>query len=303
MSTTTIDAEVVTEAEAKAKQPLILKGSGYGLEIGTSYLKQKAEILKHAALIVTINDPAADAAADNQIKKLAAMRIETEKARETVKRPALDFGKKVDATAKEFISAITDEENRLKKLRGGYGEAVLAERQRVLKEQEAQRQAEEKARLEVEAKEAARIEAARQAEEAARIAREAAEQAAWEAVSPEEEEEAKSKADEAQRIADEAAEAEKERLRIPAEEAARVAALPVAAPVFVPQAVKGVKMVPEFEVLDLDALYKNNPQLVTLTERRKEILDFIAAHKAPGDSEDTLPMVPGLRVFLKPQVR
>jgi hypothetical protein len=50
-------------------------------------------------------------------------------------------------------------------------------------------------------------------------------------------------------------------------------------------------------------VYRANPQLVTLTERRKDILELIAAHSPAGVTDETLPTIPGLRVFLKPQVR
>jgi hypothetical protein len=58
-------------------------------------------------------------------------------------------------------------------------------------------------------------------------------------------------------------------------------------------------MVPDYEITDLDALYRHNAGLVTLTERRKDILEAIAR----GMIGDTPPEIPGLRVFMKPQVR
>lgn len=282
MSTATIEAEVVTD---EPKQPLILKGSGYGLSISKSYQEQKAELLKASAQIVAINDTAADEAADAQIKRLAAMRIETEKARETVKRPALDFGKLVDTEAKTFVQEITAEEARLKNARGTYASAVLAERNRVLREAEEARQAQIKAEREAE-------EAKTLAEAAAEKARRDAEEAAFNAVSPEEEAEAARKAEEAAKL-------EAKRVAEEEAEAARKAALPVAAPTVVPEAPKGVKMVADYEVTDLDALYRHNVALVSMEPRRKEILDAIAR----GTVGDTLPTIPGLTIFTRPQVR
>jgi hypothetical protein len=279
-------------------EALILSGEGYNLEVAPDIIAQKATLIEHSALIVSVNDQSSSDAAGDQIKKLAAMRNMVEKSRNTVKAPVLAVGKRIDELAKEFQASITEEENRLKRLQGDYATAVLAERNRILREQEAQRQAEEKARREAEAAEAARVEAARL--EAARVeaARVAAEQAAWEATSSEEEEEAQRKADEAKRMADEAAAAEKERLRIAAEEQAKAYSI-ASTPTFIPEAVKGVKMVADYEVENLDQLYRHNAGLVTLTERRKEILDAIARQTIG----ETLPTIPGLRVFLKPQVR
>lgn len=295
MSTTTIKTEVVTD---DAKQPLILKGTGYGLEIAPAYQAQKTELLKHAALIVTIKDPTSDAAADQQLKKLAAMRIETEKARVTVKQPALDFGKTVDATAKTFAAEIIAEEDRLKKLRGSYAEAVLAERQRILKEAEEKRQAEEKARREAEAA-AAKAEADRIAAEAvAEEARRKAEEAAFNATTPEEDAAAAEAAEAARKQAEEIAAKESARVAAEQAEAARKAA-EVITPAFVPEAPKGVKMIADFDVTDLDLLYKHNCELVKMEPKRKEILDAIAR----GMNGDTPPTIPGLRVFMKPQVR
>lgn len=268
-------ATIEIESEVSS-QPLILRGEGYGLEIYPAYELKKTQLLISAALIARVNDPDDDAAADAQIKALAAMRIEVEKSRTTVKAPALKFGKDVDEKAKAFSAAIEAEETRLKKVRGDYATAVLKERQRVLAEMEAARQADEKRRREEEAA-AAKIEADRIA----------AEQAAWEADSPEDEAAAA-------KAAEDAKAAELNRL----EEAAKVITAP-ATVAFVPEAPKGVKMVTDYEILDIHAVYHANPQLVTLTERRKEILDFIAAHS----SGDNLPSIPGLRVFLKAHVR
>lgn len=274
-----------TLVETEPKQPLILTGDGYGLTIAPEYETKKLELLKNAALIVIVNDAVGDAAADSQIRLLAAMRIAVEKSREIAKRPALDFGKNVDAKARDFVTAIDAEETRLKKARGTYAEAVIKERTRVLAEMEKARH--EEARRVREAEDKRRAEAA-----AAEKARIEAEENAWNATTPEEEAEAA-------RLAAEAAAAKAERLRIAAEEASRIAALPVAAPAFVPEAPKGVKMVPDYELTDILALLHHNAGLVTLTERRKEILEAIAR----GMIGDVPPQIPGLRVFMRPQVR
>ena len=272
-----------TTLEATTKDALILTGSGYSLEVAPDVIEQKAELIKHSALIVTVNDAASSAAAGNQIKKLAAMRNLVEGSRKTVKAPVLDVGRQIDALASDFQTDLTAEEARLKKLQGDYAMEVERERQRVLREMEAARQAEAKRIADEEAKQ-------RAAHEAAEKARIAAEEAEWNASSPEDE--AKAKA-----AADAAAVAEAEAKRLADERIDVIAATPP--PVFVPEAPKGVKMIPDFEVIDLDALYRHNVGLVKMEPRREEILRAIAGQTIG----DTLPTIPGLRVFLKPQVR
>lgn len=266
---------IITE---EPKQPLILTGDGYGLEIAPSYQEAKITLLKNAAVIVDISDPVGDAAADKQIKLLAAMRIDVEKSRTAVKRPALDFGNTVDAQAKSFVAEILIEEDRLKKARGSYSMAVIAERNRVLREMEAKRQ-EEARRLQEE--ENRRLEAERKVE----AERKAAEDALWNAETPEEKEAAEKGVQAAESSA----------VEIAATPEAVAAPLPTQ---FVPAAPKGVKMVPAYEVTDIHALYQHNTGLVTLSERRKEILEAIER----GMVGDTPPHIPGLRIFMQPKV-
>lgn len=264
---------------------LILSGNGYSLIIAESAEAKKSELLKHSGLILEVNDPVSSEAAGNQIKKLAAMRNLTERSRTEVKAPVLAVGKRIDTLAADFQTELSAEESRLKRLQGDYAVRVERERQRVLAEMEAARQ--ETARIE-RAAEAKRVGEAAAAEKA----RMEAEEAAWNATTPEEE----AAAEEAAKIA-EAVEAK--RVADAAAEAARIAALPVAAPVFVPEAPKGVKMVVNYRLTDIDALYRHNVGLVTLTERRKEILAAIAGQTIG----ETLPTIPGLEIFMEPQVR
>ncbi len=275
----------MTTATVETNEALILSGEGYTLEVAPNIIEQKATLIQHAALIVEVKDPASSDAAGNQIKKLAAMRNLVEKSRTSVKAPVLAVGKRIDTLAADFQAELTAEENRLKKLQGEYAVAVAQERQRVLAEMEKARQEEARRVREAEDKRVAEAAAA----EKARIE---AEEKAWNATTPEEEaaaaEAAKAaEAAEAKRVADAAAEAE------------RIASLPVAAPAFVPQAPKGVKMVANYRVTDIDALYRHNVGLVTLTERRKEILEAIAR----GKIGEVYPTIPGLEIFEEPYVR
>ena len=260
----------------ESTEALILSGDGYELAVAPDIIEQKEQLLKYSAMVVEVHDSISSDVAGGQIKKLAAMRILVEKSRNEVKKPVLAVGKRIDDLAKDFQTALTEEENRLKRLQGDYAAAVIAERNRVLRELEAARQAEVK-RLAAEQAEAEKIEAARIA----------AEQKAWEADSPEDE----AAADKA---IEDAKAAELKRL----EEAAKAQAA-VVVPTFVPEAVKGVKMICDFELLDIDRLYRVDASLVKMEPKRAEILAAIARLTVG----ETLPEIPGLRVFLKPQVR
>lgn len=265
-------------------ETLILAGEGYNLSIAPEAEAEKAALLKNSALLVTVADELSSNAAAAQLKLLSSMRNMVEKSRNTVKAPVLRVGKDIDAKAAEFVAEITAEENRLKKLQGAYGEMVIAERNRILAELRAKEAAEAKARYEAE------MEAKRKADEAEKARRDA-EAAEWDAVTPEEEAEAKRKvlaAEEARRKVLAAEETEAARLAAQAEPTT-----------FVPVAPRGVKMVADYELTDIDALYRHNAGLVNMTERRKEILEAIAR----GMIGDAPPQIPGLRVFMKAQVR
>lgn len=269
----------------ETKQPLILTGSGYGLQIAPAYQELKLELLKKAALITTVADEIGDAAADAQIKALGAMRIETEKSRKLVKEPAIVFGRDVDQKAKDFIVEIDAEESRLKSLRGEFAQEVLAERHRLLTEIRAKAEAEATAKREAD-------EAKRQADAAAEKARLEAEELAFSASTPEEDAQAA-------RAAELMAAAEAKRIGDAADAAARAASLPVNVTTFVPEAPKGVKMVVDVEIISADLLYEYDLGLVDVTARRADLLRHIEARRVG----DTLPEIPGVRVFLRPQVR
>jgi uncharacterized membrane protein YqiK len=270
---------------------LILSGSGYELAIAPEAEAQKAELLKHSALITEVRDASASDAARNQIKKLAAMRNLVEASRKQVKEPVLKIGKDIDSKAADFVAEIVAEEKRLTGHVGEFAAEVERERQRVLREMEEKRRAEEKARQEAEA---ARLKAEQEAAHAAFLAeqaRKAAEAKEWE----EDEAQAAKAREEAAtaEAAAKAAQAEQDRIA-----AAAAAAAAPAVPVFVPQAVAGTKMVPDFEVLNIDALYAYSASLVTMEPKRSEILALIKSLTKDGN----LPEIPGLRVFEKPVV-
>lgn len=268
--------------------PLILAGDGYSLEVSADAQSQKAELIRHSALIVEVNDNSSADAARLQVKALAAMRNLVEKSRKAVKDPVLKIGKDIDARAAEFVAEIDAEERRVTKLIGDHAARVEAERQAQIRrqqEEERQRLAEQQ-RLAREAEEAARAaEAARKAAEDAEFADDEDEDAAAKAKQ-------EAEAAEAARIklANEQAEAAR------AAEAARVESFKVA----VPDRVEGVKFEPDFEVVDAGLLYSSFPELVRLDVKRAETLARIKSWMDTHGGE--LPTLPGLIVTKKPKV-
>jgi len=95
---------------------LILSGEGYSLTITPQAEEQKRDLLVASAHVnsVTNNDESADAA--YHMRSLAQMRILVDKSRKEIKEPVIRIGKLIDATAKNFLAEIEDEENRIRKL-------------------------------------------------------------------------------------------------------------------------------------------------------------------------------------------
>lgn len=124
---------------------LILKGEGYSLLIAPEAEAIKAELLKHSALVVEVRDSESSAAAQSQIKKIAAIRNAVEKCRKEAKRPVLTVGREIDSKAAEYMADLLLAEARLKKLVEDYATEVEKERQRIEREAEAARIAAEQA--------------------------------------------------------------------------------------------------------------------------------------------------------------
>jgi phage-related minor tail protein len=233
-------------------EPLSLSGDGFKLIVAPEAAQLKAEIIARSASITRVSGPDENDTARASIKALAAMRNAVSKCRETIKKPVLEIGRKIDSAAKEFVGEIDAEEKRVTGLVAGYAAEVERERQRVLREMEAKRQAEEQARREQE-------ETARAAE-AARIA---AEQAAWEASDDAQSAkaaEAAKQAEESRRAAEEAAKAAESKREM------------IAPP---PAKAEGVKFEMDYEVTDVHALYRFRPAFVNLEARRADILAWL----------------------------
>lgn len=134
------------------KAPLILAGKGYELLIAPDAAVRKQELLEAASLVTAVADNDESARAQFVSRKLAAMRIETEKCRKAVKEPVNRIGKLIDKTAADFIAEIEAEEKRINRLVGDHAVEVA----RIKREkEEAERRAFEEARAAREAAEAA----------------------------------------------------------------------------------------------------------------------------------------------------
>lgn len=222
---------------------------------------------------------------------LAGLIKEVEKARKAIKQPVLDLCRLIDSTAESYSSDLEKQSQRIRGLVAAYTSRI--EEQRRAEERKRQ---EELARIERERLEHER----RQREEIERIERERVE-AENEARRKFEQEAraAKTKADidaalarqeeHSKQLAEQAAEASKkaaveaERAAMRAEQAkASVAQVDTAKPA----QVSGVSVLSvwKFEVVNVDALHRSNPALVTLTPKSREINAAIAsgARNIPG---------------------
>lgn len=118
-------------------ETLILSGEGYALTITPEAEIQKAKLLDVARSVVYVrdNDESADAA--HRMRSLAAMRIAVDKSRKEIKEPVIRIGKLIDATAKNFLLEIEDEETRIRGLIGDHANevawlaAIKAEEERI----------------------------------------------------------------------------------------------------------------------------------------------------------------------------
>lgn len=136
---------------------LILAGQGYDLTVSPEAEKRKADLLVTSRHVTSVASNDDSGNAQRVSRALAAMRIEVEKCRKEVKEPVNRIGKLIDATAKNFLADIIEEEARITKLVGEHAEEVA----RIKREkEEAERRAFEEARAAREAAEAAAAAAA-----------------------------------------------------------------------------------------------------------------------------------------------
>ena len=226
---------------------LILAGDGYQLTIAPEAENRKTDLLSAAAQVTSVTCNEESSLAQFQSRSLAAMRIEVEKCRKTVKEPVNRIGKLIDKTAADFVSDIEAEEKRITRLIGQHAAEVAR-----LK---AEKEAEE-----------------RRAFEEARAAREAAAETG--------------------KISDVIA--AKMALAARMEASAEVAATNVA---------DGVRFAWDFEVDDLDAVYRAQPEFVTMEIKRSVVLEWLKKVEATESADPVAAAAErGIRAFKKPVV-
>lgn len=115
-------------------------------------LRIRDGLLSSAQQIVGVEDPDTCVAAAALLKEIGQFLSTIEADRTTVKAPFIDYGKRIDATAKEIASTLGDEQKRFRRMIGDF-EAIQA-RKRQKAEEEA-RAAEAEARRKFEEEQAA----------------------------------------------------------------------------------------------------------------------------------------------------
>lgn len=222
------------------------------ITIAPDAFSERDEAIGNAGWIARVENHLQAGAATHALKTLKAITKTVEASRTAIKAPVLDLGKRIDATAKQFLADVEVEITRLTGLLTQYEveqRRIAADAERKRQEEERRRQAEDSARM---------AEITRQQQAAARA----------ELLANTERERA---AAEAQRIAAESAAA----IELAAA-AARQANLPA---VVEPPKVAGTVVREEwnFEVLDLKAFAQAHPDLVEITVRRADVLKAIRA--------------------------
>lgn len=266
--------------------PIECVGDGYSIGLAPDAETMKAMLLKSADKITAVTDSDGSLVALSQIKAITRFLGDVEKSRTAAKAPSLDFGRKVDSFAKEFVASLEATKKRLNDLVAGYAAEQQRKQREAEKLQREQEAAAEKARLEAERKqreveyaERARLDAevalasakTKEEQEAADLAFDAADAAARQAA-----------------VEAEAHQGEQEAADI-AHAKATIATMRAAAPI------RGVKPTLDFEVDDIVRLYEFAPALVDITPRRRDILDRLKAMQERGETV----AIPGLRIVEK----
>jgi len=261
---------------------IIVRGAeSVAIEINDSAFAERESAIDESLFIGAVKTSAQQNQAVSSMRRLKMILRTVESSRKDVKAPLLDLGRRIDATAEEFVTQVKTEATRLESLLVGYE----TEQRKIREEAERQRLAAERAVREAEERKQAELR--RQIAEAAEKARQA-EIAALRAKNAEAEAEADKMA-QAAAAERQAREAQLARERMEAaERAAQAARAVVPAPVRPTGTV--IRDSFDFELTDIHALYSSNPSLVSLTPRRAEILAAI---------KDGNVSIPGIRIFSK----
>lgn len=242
------------------KQALLIKGENPVISIDKEALVLRDELVGTALKLKKVTNKKEEDLAIEAASHLAAYRKNVEASRKLTKQPFLDKCREVDSLAEKLMEPVIQAEDRLKK--GPH--SLLGSYQMKLAEErrEIEREAEKK-RLESE-----RIE--REAE-AARLAAEKKQTAM--------------------------AEVKAERMEEKAVES-RVAVMELKQQAEATK-VRGGSMVWDYEVIDIHALYNEEPELVTLMTKRREILEHLKRLEDSGKPTG----IPGLKTFKVPSIR
>lgn len=255
-----------------------LNGGGYQIAATKEAEKLKLSLIKSASTVTVVRDKTGEASAISVASDLSSFRKQLETTRKAVKQPVLDLGKRIDSLAEKFGEDVEIEEKRIRQLLGGY-QMVLAREQQKIQEEARRKQLEAEKIL-------------RDAEEA-QHQKELAEQ---EAERLRNLKKSNVMAETRQERVVEKLDAKAEALEQAAIDA-RVEAMQLEQ-----QAdeikVKGGRMEPDFEVLDIEQFYNEFPHLCTVsikTRETKELLKLMVSKNQPL-------AVHGLRCFMKPVI-
>lgn len=251
------------------------------IELSTDAYKLRDDALALARDVDEVSNQIDRDLADRALVPLTSVIKQLEKAREEVKKPVLEVGRRIDSTARDFVAPVKEEYDRISRACGEYDRAAR-ERERIAREA-AQRRAEEARRAEMEAIRKAEAEAEAKLREAEEKARKAASEEEAERIRANAEAEAEAAA---KRMAEKAKELSS---FIKAEVAASV-------PREVPSGTT-VRGTWEYKITNALALYKEHPECFTLTPVKSAIA---AALDASGGS---LPGISGATKIFKSSVR
>ncbi len=98
----------------------------------------RGAILEAASLIGRVSNEEEQATAVAVQQDIATLEKNVETARQEVKKPALEYGRKVDATAQKFLEDVKSEKRRIAILVGNYQTALLAQQRAEEAKQNAQ---------------------------------------------------------------------------------------------------------------------------------------------------------------------
>ncbi len=270
----------------KAKQteaienPMWLQGPLPTVSISKSAEKLKKDLLAEStkAFRGAITHPDLAIGMKAMRDEINKVLIDVEKTRAAIKKPVLDKGREIDQCASTFTMDLTVEKLRLEKLLGDF--ARKQEEIRQAAAEQARKQQEEADRLlrEQQRKE----EEQRLAAERAERLRIGAEQAAAEAETKKERMAAQRAQEEADRVQAEADGKQKEAFDLSLQQGQAEMSAYRTGLVVADSQVKGVRPTLDFEVLDVNALYRVAPELVELTPKRRDILARLKAQQECG---------------------